>query len=168
MAARDVIKNQNLFVDGRGYAGQLQDVNPPKLTLKLEEVRLGGMDVPIELTMGMEKLNADFTLISYDRDVLALFGVREGQQVPFTIREALESFDGAQTTVTHNMRGKITELDSGTHEPGKPAPLKVMLALTYYKQTHGGVVLHEIDVENMVRIVNGTDALAGQRAALGI
>lgn len=168
MAARDVIKNQTLFVDGRGYAGQLTELNPPKLTLKTEEFRGGGMDLPIDITMGMEKLTADFTLISYDRDVLSLFGVAEGTTVPFTAREVLESFDGTTTSVVHNMRGKITELDSGTHSPGERVPLKVSISLTYYKQTHGGVVVHEIDPANMVRIVNGTDALAGQRRALGI
>lgn len=168
MAARDVIKNQNLFVDGRGYAGQLQEVNPPKLTLVTEEFRGGGMDAAIDLTMGMEKLTGDFTLISYDRDVLALFGVTEGASVPFTIREALESLDGTVTAVVHNMRGKITELDSGTHKPGEAVPLKVTISLTYYKQTHGGAVVHEIDVENMVRTINGVDALAAQRRALGM
>lgn len=168
MAARDVIKNQTLFVDGRGYAGQLSEVNPPKLTLKTEEFRGGGMDVPIDITMGMEKLVADFTLISYDRDVLALFGVREGTTVPFTVREVLESFDGTETGVVHTMRGKITELDSGTHKPGEMSPLKVAVSLTYYKQTHGNVVLHEIDPQNMVRIIEGVDQLANQRRLLGI
>lgn len=168
MAARDVIKNQTLFVDGRGYAGQLTEVNPPKLNLMLEEYRGGGMDAAVDITMGMEKLVADFSLISYDRDVLALFGVAEGNSVPFTVREVLESFDGTTTAVIHNMRGKIIGLDSGTHTPGQPAPLKVDVSLTYYKQTHGGVVVHEIDVPNMVRIINGVDSLAGQRRALGI
>jgi len=168
MAARDVLKNLNLFVDGKGYAGQLQEFTPPKLTLKTEDFRGGGMDLPVELTMGMEKLEADFTLISYDRDVLSLFGVAEGATVPLVVREALESFDGPTTAVTHTMRGKIKELDPGTHKPGEVAPLKGTVALTYYKQTHGGIVVHEIDPENMVRIVNGVDALAAQRKALGI
>ncbi len=168
MAARDVIKNQTLFVDGRGYAGQLTEVNPPKLMLQTEEFRGGGMDAPIDITMGMQKLTADFTLISYDRDVLSLFGVAEGVEVPVTIREVLESFDGTITQVVHNMRGKFTEIDPGTHAPGQQAPLKITMTLTYYKQTHGGTVVHELDVENMVRIINGVDELAQQRRALGV
>jgi len=167
-AARDVLKNLNLFVDGRGYAGQLQEFNPPKLTLQTEDARLGGMDTPVELTMGMEKLEADFSLIGYDRNVLGHFGVREGAQVPFVVREGLESRDGTVTPVKHTMRAKIKELDSGTHKPGEVAPLKAMLALSYYKLEHGGVVIHEIDPENMVRTINGVDALADMRGALGI
>ncbi len=29
MAARDVRKNFNLFVDGKGYAGQVEEFTPP-------------------------------------------------------------------------------------------------------------------------------------------
>ena len=168
MAARDVRKNLNLFVDGRGYAGQIEEFNPPKLALTTEEFRGGGMDAPIEITMGMEKLECDFSLIAYDADVLKLFGVSEGNLVPFVAREALESFDGTVTPVVHTMRGKIREIDPGTSKPGDKPSLKVAMALTYYKLQHGAETVLEVDVENMVRVVNGVDSLALQRAALGL
>lgn len=168
MAARDIRKNFNMFVDGRGYAGQVDEFNPPKLTLVTEEFRAGGMDVPIDLTMGMEKMTADWSMKAYDRDVLSLFGVKEGAIVPVIVREALESFDGTTTTVIRSLRGKITELDEGTSKPGEAAVLKITMSLTYYKMTHGGRVVHEVDAENMVRIINGVDALAGIRSALGM
>lgn len=168
MAARNVRKNLNLFVDGRGYAGQVEEFNPPKLALKTEEFRGGGMNAPVELTMGMEKLESDFTIISYDADVLSLFGVTEGATVPFVLREALESLDGTITPVAHFMRGKIREIDPGTSKPGEKASLKVAVTLNYYRLSHGGRTVQEIDIENMVQFVNGVDALAGQRAALGM
>ncbi len=168
MAARDVRKNLNLFVDGRGYAGQVEEFNAPKLALITEEFRAGGMDAAIELTMGMEKLEADFSLISYDRDVLSKFGVAEGALVPFVARESLESFDGTVTPVIHTMRGKIREIDPGTSKAGDKPSLKVAMALTYYKLQHGDTTVIEVDVENMVRVVNGNDSLAATRAALGM
>jgi uncharacterized protein len=168
MAARNVRKNINLFVDGRGFAGQIDEFNPPRLAITTEEFRGGGMDAPIEITMGMERLETDFSLISYDAEVLSLFGVAEGNLVPFVAREALESFDGTVTPVVHTMRGKIRELDPGTSKAGDKPSLRVSMALTYYKLQHGGNTIIEIDVENMVRSVNGNDALAGIRSALGI
>lgn len=168
MAARDVRKNINLFVDGRGYAGQVTEFNAPKLTLQTEEFRAGGMDAPIDLTMGMEKLVCDFGLKSYDLSVLAMFGIIEGASVPLVAREALESFDGTVTQVIHTMRGKITEIDPGTSKAGEAPELKITLSLTYYKMQHGSTVVHEIDVENMVRKINGVDALAAVRSALGM
>lgn len=168
MAARDIRKNFNLFVDGRGYAGQADEFNAPELTLLTEEFRAGGMDLPIDITMGMEKLVCDFSLKAYDRNVLALFGVVQGASVPLTVREALESFDGTVTPVVHTMRGKIVKIKPGTSKPGELPVLKVDMSLTYYKQKHGDTVIHEIDAENMVRFINGVDVLAQQRAALGI
>lgn len=168
MAARDVLKNLTAWVDGRGMAGQVQEVNPPKLTLQTEDFRGGGMNAPVKITMGMEALEADFSLIAYDKDVLALFGVVEGSNVPLTIRGALESFDGTVTPVVMTMRGKITEQDPGTWKPGDVPSLKTTMALNYYKLQHGDTVVHEIDVENMVATINGTDTLAATRSALGL
>jgi len=47
-----ILKNFNVFVDGRGYAGKIDEITLPKLTIKTEEYRAGGM--------GMEKLEADY------------------------------------------------------------------------------------------------------------
>jgi len=168
MAATDVRKNITLNVDGRGYAGKLSEFNAPKLVQKTEEYRAGGMNAPIELNMGMEKLECDFSMISYDRNVLALFGLVDGAQVPLTAREALESQDGTVTPVVHVMRGKVKEQDPGTSAPGAVNPIKFTVALSYYRLEHGGAVIQEIDVENMVHVVNGVDVLAAHRAALGI
>lgn len=168
MAARDVRKNFHISVDGRGYAGQADEFNAPKLTLQTEEFRAAGMDIPIDVTMGMEKLVADFSLKAYDADVLALFGVAQGASVPLIVREALESFDGTTKAVVHTMRGKIVELDPGTSKPGELPSLKISMSLVYYKMQHNGKVIHEIDAENMVRVINGVDALKGIRDALGI
>ncbi|WP_323119976.1 phage major tail tube protein [Burkholderia alba] len=168
MVAKDVRKNLNLFVDGRGFAAEVEEVNAPKLTQKNEDFRGGGMNAPIEVTLGMEKLNADFTMVSYNKDVLALFGVTEGNTVPFILREALESFDGKVTAVVHTMRGKIKEIDPGASKPGDLPKLKVSLALHYYKLQHGDSVIHEIDVLNMTQIINGSDTLAAIRKAIGM
>jgi P2 family phage contractile tail tube protein len=40
--------------------------------------------------------------------------------------------------------------------------------LRYYKLSHGGEVIHEIDVPNMVRVVGGVDQLSEIRNALGV
>jgi hypothetical protein len=86
MAAEDILKYLNLIVDGRGYAGKIEEYNPPDLTLATEEFRGGGMDVPIDIDMGLEKLTCSFVLTSYTADVLALWGVKIGAPVQLTAR----------------------------------------------------------------------------------
>ena len=165
---KDIRKNFNLFADGKGYAGQTDEYNPPELTLQTEEYRAGGMDAPVDITTGMEKLVADFTLNSHSRDMLSLFGIKEGSKTQFTVREAMESFDGTVTPVVHNMTGKIVKISSGAAKAGELPKDKYDLSLIYYKKTIGGTVVHELDVENMVRIINGNDVLADIRSALGM
>ncbi|EKN00981.1 MULTISPECIES: phage major tail tube protein [unclassified Acidocella] len=168
MAASDIRKNFNLFVSGKGYAGQVTEVNAPKLTQQTEDFRGGGMEAPVELTMGMEKLMMDFTMVSYDPNVLGSFGITEGAAVPFIIREVLESYDGTVTPVVHTIRGKIKEIDPGTSKPGRVAELKVQVSASYYKLQHGTSVIHEIDVLNMIQVINGKDVLSAMRSALGM
>ncbi len=164
----DVLKNMSLFVNTRGYAGNVEELTLPKLTLKTEEFRNGGMDAPLEVELGMEKLECEFTLTRFDREALKLFGVLDGQAIPFTVRGAVVSDDGTTIPVVVNLQGFVRELDFGSWKAGDKATLKFMCALRYYKLTHSGEVIHEIDIPNMVRVVNGVDQLAAQRAALGI
>ena len=164
----DILKNMALFVDGRGFAGNVEELTLPKLTLKTEEFRNGGMDAPIEVEMGMEKLESEFTLTRFDKNVLKLFGLAPGQLTPLTIRGAVISDDGTQTAVLVNLQGIVREMDPGNWKPGEKATLKIMMALRYYKLTHGGDVVHEIDIPNMVRTIGGVDQLSAVRSALGI
>jgi P2 family phage contractile tail tube protein len=46
----------------------VEELTLPKLTLKTEEFRNGGMDAPIEVEMGMEKLESEFTLTRFDKN----------------------------------------------------------------------------------------------------
>lgn len=165
---RNVRKNMNAFIDGQGYAGQVEEFNAPKITLKTEDFQGGGMLAPMEITMGHEKLNSDLTLLSDDPDILSKFSITEGSQVPFTVREVLESHDGTVTARVHTMRGKVKSIDPGSTKPGQKSQTKVELALSYYKLTHGTRVIFEIDVINMVFVKDGVDAMAAQRTALGI
>ena len=164
----DILKNMALYVDGRGYAGNVEELTLPKLTMKTEEFRNGGMDAPIEVELGMEKLECEFTLTRFDRQALSLFGLAPGQITPLTIRGVVVSDNGVQLPVVVNLQGIVREMDPGTWKPGEKATLKIMMALRYYKLTHGLNTVHEIDIPNMVRVIDGVDQLALTRLALGV
>lgn len=168
MAAEDILKYLNLFVDGRGYAGKIEEYSPPDLTVATEDFRGGGMDGPIDIDMGLEKMVTSFVLTSYDADVLALWGVKTKAGVQLSAKGSLESLDGATTRVVHQMRGKITGAARGTWGAGAKPSLTLTVSLTYYKETHGDRVLWEIDPINMVRVIDGVDQLAEHRKNIGL
>jgi P2 family phage contractile tail tube protein len=168
MPIQNIRKYFNVFYNGLGKAGKCEEFNPPKLAAKLEDFLGGGMFAPAEITMGLEKLESDFTLKSYDKDVIGTFGVTEGTDITVSLREVLEDDDGTQTGVVHTLRGKVKEIDQGSVQTGTAAKLKTTLTLKYYKLEHGGTTVLEIDVVNMVFKRNGVDALANVRSLLGI
>lgn len=163
-----VLKNLNLFIDGRGYAGMVEEVNLPKLTVKTEDFRAGGMDAPLALDMGMEKLEMDFSLVGFDRNILSLFGFVVPGTVSVTFRGALENGDGSITAMVCRARGQIREIDPGTSKAGDKPSMKVVMDLVYYYMEHDGQPVVEVDVINLIRMVGGVDKLAGIRSAIGL
>lgn len=168
MAMREILKNFNLFVDGKGFAGVVEDYTPPKLAIKTEDFRAGGMDSSVAIDMGMEKLECSFTLINFDRTVLTLFGFLPGLPTICTVRGAIENDLGIVTPIIHAMTGRIREIDQGTWKAGDKPSLKVTMDLTRYGHTQGGIETTLIDIPNMIRFIGGVDKMAAVRAAIGV
>lgn len=164
------LKHFNLFVDGRGYAGKIEELTPPKLAIKAEEFRAGGMDAPIDIDLGMEKLECEFTLGEYNEDIIRLYGLHDNAAVSLRMKGSIESDDlqSYRTPVEIMIRGRWREIDWGTWKGGDNSTKKVSVAVSYYKYISGGETLIEIDVPNMIRIVNGIDQLAISRANIGL
>lgn len=162
-----ILKNFNVYVDGRGYAGRVEEITLPKLTIKTEEFLGAGMAAPVEIDLGMEKLEMELTFAEYDSEIFKLFGLTNGSETAFTIRGAIQG-SGSTESVVINVRGFFKELDCDTWKPAEKTALKCSIACTYYKLSIGGVELIEIDPVNMVRNVNGSDQLSGLREILQV
>ncbi|WP_419783736.1 phage major tail tube protein [Maridesulfovibrio sp.] len=166
--ADNILKDLSLFVDGKGYAGNIESFKPPKLSLKTNDHRAGGMDSSVAVEMGMEALETSFVLTGHFPDVLALWGVVVGEKPQLTARGSVESWDGTVTPVVISMSGPITDIEDGDWKPGESNTQTFTMKPEYYKREQGDVVLHEIDVPNMVRKINGVDQLEARRNALGL
>jgi uncharacterized protein len=163
-----VLKNMNLFVDGRGYAGRVDEIELPKLTLKTEEHRAGGMDVPIEIDLGMEKLECTLTIADFDPDVFKLFGLLDRQDTPVTVRGAIQrQGEDAQSAVVY-LRGGWKEIDTGTWKAGDKSTIKVSVAVSYYRLSIAGADVVEVDSRNLVRKIGNVDQMSAIRNALGM
>lgn len=167
-AAAQMLKNFNLYVDGRGYAGNVDEVTLPSLNLVEEDFRAGGMDAPIAIDMGMEKLEATFKVSKFDKNLITKWGVANGGNIPLVLRGALESLDGSVQAVVVKLTGRLHALEMDTITPGSKAGMSFKLAAWAYSYSQDGEVLIDIDVRNMKRIINGVDRLAAQRKAIGL
>lgn len=164
-----VLKNFNLFVNGRGKAGMLDEYTPPEIKVKTEDARYGGLDADIEVDMGMEKLKAKFKLADPDPDTLVLVGLSSGNSARVVVKGAFRrDSDGEVIQVVHELVGRIPSRVSDAWKAGDKTANEFDMTLTYYKETVGGREIYEIDIENMIRRVDGVDQLADIRAAMGL
>lgn len=163
-----VLKNFTLTIDGRGQAGTISTLTLPVLTTQMEDFRGGGMDAPVGIDMGMEKLETSFALFEYNPDILALYGLADGAATQLTARGAMRRDGEAAVAMVVNMTGVIKSFDPGDWEAGAQTTATFAMDLRYLKITAGGRELVEIDVVNMIRRINGVDQLESIRTAIGV
>ena len=168
MALPRKLKNMNLFNNGASYLGQVVEVTLPKLSRKMEDFRAGGMNAPVQVDHGMDKLELEFTCGGLMRDVFSQFGAANHDAVMLRFAGAYQQDDtGDVDAVEVIVRGRIAEIDGGNSKPGEDTTMKVKMALSYYRMEWNGNVDVEIDIINMIERINGFDRLAAQRQAIG-
>jgi P2 family phage contractile tail tube protein len=159
-----ILKNCVIFIESERKVGDSEEITLPVMELNMDEFRNGGMDVPVEVELGMKLMDFEFKMTALDDHVMGLFGRRDQE---FVIRGATEDevtgrVVGAEATV----RGRIKKLDRGAWKPGDKAMLTVGVAPIYWKFKVANTTLEEIDPFNFVRIIGGVDQLSRQREAL--
>lgn len=163
-----VLSNTNLFVDGVSFSGDVPSLTLPKLTVKTETYRGGGMTGEVEIDMGLEKMEAGWTTNGVRRESLKWFGLSDRAACNTVFRGSFKGLKGAVSAVVVTLRGGVKEVDAGDWKPGDKAEIKHLMSVVYYKLEIDGRVIYEIDMVNMVRVIDGVDQLAADRAALGL
>jgi P2 family phage contractile tail tube protein len=161
------LKNFTVYNAGDNYLGQVGEIEIPKIALKVEQWRGGGMLGEIDVALGLEKLEMTTKYGGLVIPVLrqiGLFGVAGVQQrfVGWYQEEQL----GAAITAEIVTRGMHTELDLGTAKAGDNTEHSVKSTLTYYKMIANGEPVLEIDMISGLFIAGGVDRTAALRAAL--
>lgn len=164
------LKNFNLFIEGKGYAGRVEEVTLPKLSRKMEEYRGSGLNGSIEVDLGMEKLEMEFTLREYSRDVLNQWGITDPAGVGLRFLGAVtnDAYTSDTDSVEIVVRGRWRELDFESAKLGEMSTLKVSVAASYYKYLINSKEIIEIDHIHMIEKVNGHDRLEDQRKILSL
>ncbi len=164
----EVLSNCAAFIDGVSFAGEVPTLTLPKLTKKTDDYQGGGMSAPIEMGMGLEKLEAAFTTNGVRRESLKFFGLADQTACNAVFRAAYKGLKGAVKAVTVTLRGAVKEVDMGDWKAGDKAEIKHAMSVTYYKLEIDGRVMYEIDPLNMIQVIDGVDQLAAERTALGL
>jgi P2 family phage contractile tail tube protein len=160
--------NMNMFVDGISLQGDVPSLSLPKLTVKTEAYRAGGMDGEVDMDQGLEKMESSFTTNGIRKQVMKFFGLSDGTAFKSVFRGSYQEQTGAKLGVIATIRGRLRECDPGEWKPGEKGEFKYAVSVSYYKLEIGGAVMFEIDPVNMIRIIDGVDQLAEHRENLGL
>lgn len=162
------LTNTNLFIDGVSFAGDVPSLTLPKLAVKTEQYRAGGMDAPVSIDMGLEAMEAKFSTNGARREALNFFGLADQSAFNGVFRGSFKGQKGASVPLVATLRGLLKEVDPGDWKAGEKAEFKYAVAVSYYKLEVDGREVYEIDPVNGVRAINGVDQLAGMRNDLGL
>lgn len=169
MALPKKLKDFNLFGDGNNWQGQIAELNIPKLARKMEEYSGAGMDGTIELDVGMEKIEFEWTPAGLITEIFDGFGSSKLDNNMLRFAGAYIRDDTEETIpVEVIVRGRHREIDMGTAKRGDDNNLKVTTTCSYYKLSISGEEIIEVDVLGYVFKVRGVDRLANKRKAIGL
>ncbi len=164
----ETLTNINMFVDGKGLAGVITSLDLPKLKRKTDDSRQGGMDAPIKQGLGLEALEASFSTKGIQAEVMKYFGIANDNGFSGFFRGSFKDVNGNVKSAVATFRGMLTEQDPGSWKAGDPNETKFMIGCTYYKLEIDGVAIYDLDPINCIRIINGVDEAAAERAAIGM
>lgn len=168
MSLPSKLKNFNLFGDGNTWRALIDSVTLPKLTRKVEEWRGGGMHGPIDVDLGLEKLELTFKAGGFLLDGFRAFGAGAHNSNQWRFAGAYEDDStGEVMAVEVLVRGRVREIDPGDAKAGDDTEHTHAISVSYYKLTVDGADVIEIDQPGMVFNVNGKDMLERIRRAIG-
>lgn len=168
MALPRKLKLMNFMADGTSYRGQITEITQPKLAMKLEEYRAGGMLGPVKVNLGLEALEVQFKMGGYMTELIKNFGgTIDGTALRFAGSYQQDDTEEV-TSIELVMRGRFGEIDSGNSKSGDDTEQSYTVPLTYYKVIENGKDVVEIDLLNAIFNVDGKDRLAEHRSAIGI
>ena len=158
----------NLFVEGVGYAGRVESVKPPDLSIKTETIQGGGMDAPMSYDLGLEELEAKFVWMETTPEMVKMFGVFNGHETKYRLEAALNDDSEQVVNQTIWLRGMPSKMEWGDYKRGEKTSVTITVKCKYYKHAIDGQELTHIDVVESIRKVGGVDQLEKYRTAIGL
>lgn len=162
-----ILRNFTWWLEGTSLHLELDELTPPALTDKTEELRVAGMG--LDVALGLEKLEASAKLFTRNPDVMAKMGIAPGKRIRSTFRgHTVSELDGTSQaeiiTMEHRVSGKSDAWKGGD----KSGVEYTLNSIMFYQHTVNARLLHKIDPSNYTCIVDGVDIWKDARESLGI
>ena len=167
MAVRtpEKISDVNIFIDGVGHLGVVEEVKLPEIKQKLESVNVGGIERDIQTGI-FEKMETEITLTEYSPIVYAAMAanMKKGLPVVFICKANIVQ-GGKKKGVIATIAGDVTVTDNSL-KGGETAKRTIKVSVRKYIWEVDGKQGVMIDVDNLVGVIDGVDVLEELRKNL--
>lgn len=170
MALPHKLKAFQLFVDGGNWINEVPSLTLPELGRNLTEYRGGGMAGPVQVDMGQNEIQFEWTTPNMRADVFSTYGAPEHDAAQLRFEGSYESDeDGSVIPVRVIAHGRYATVGSADAQAGEDNDgMQWTMTCSYYRLEIDGEDVLEIDMVNATFIVNGEDRYADRRAAIGM
>ncbi len=154
-----VSRYYNLFIEGEGFLGKVEDFKEPDVKSMKGESALGyKIDIGVPEPMEAEVTLSSVSAVTYD-------AMAKMDDAKFVIEEEVVE-DGKKITIVHSLTGPF-DVDRDTTKIKETKKVKFKLYPHRYFKEKDGVELVGVDVFAPIFRINGKDILEETRANIG-
>jgi P2 family phage contractile tail tube protein len=164
----NIVRDWTIAVDGILLRGDVDMCELPKVSRKVDEYRGAGMDRPVEIEMGYEKMELTFEMSKMDAQTQSLVALGGNNRKIVKVYGYTVGIDGTESGFTDEMIGLMKDVDQISLKPGDKTKIKMTMTCDKYARTISGTEVFYSDPLNLVMRVNGVDQYTLRRQYLGI
>jgi hypothetical protein len=152
------INGVNVFIDGIGHLGVVEEIKLPEIKQKYDSVSSGGFERDVQTGI-FEKMDAEISLDEYSAVAFAAMSanMKMGLPVVFICKANIVQ-DGTTKGVVATIAGDIT-INDGTLKTGETAKRTININVRKYAFEIDGKQGALIDVDNLIAVLDGVDIL---------
>ncbi len=164
-----ILRNFTAHIEGYDTRLEIKSITPPLVRDKTDEATGGALLAPMDVPMGLQKLEAGFKVNARSRDLMKHAGLRPGMFIRPTFRGvSISEIDGSQQDEVLTFQARLN-CDGNEWAAGSISEIDFKLtSISYYRHLVNGADLYEIDIVNAVQRINGVDQMASIRRGLGL
>lgn len=161
-----------VYVADDSYVGQIPSFQPPDIQIMTESFRGGGMDGEVEIPFGIEKIDFEFDLHTWDANIWSYLGYGPGsmntpiRMVGSMISPSMIGANAPEIPVEIYCRALVKAVKIGKIEAGKKVEMTVSVNCNAFRHTIDGEIVTEVDLFRKKLTINGVDRTASARANL--
>jgi P2 family phage contractile tail tube protein len=157
---RALLRGKNVFLDGIGMIGRTGEVEPPEV--EFEQMEDGNMSRYVDTGL-LKPMECKLTVVDLHDAVFDAVGKRLRDLATFVIKSSFATADG-EKSVYFEIGGQVKKQSfDNLKDAGKESGIPLEISVVRYRLEIGGEEIYEIDTDEQICKIRGTDHYATLR-----